>query len=141
MLTRAALLWLLTSDNPVSRTGALIGLNLFPVELPQAPPALAVVYNLISGKPGYTMQGPTRATPYRYQIDAFANTVAALDDLGAAIIADLSGFRGLIPVSPSVDVQGIFADNQSDSAEAALETSGSKTKRRSLDFIVWITEG
>jgi hypothetical protein len=136
-----ALLYLLTNLNPDSATGALIGDALFPVELPQPPPALAVVYNLIHAGRSYNMDGPSGATPYRYQIDAFAPTVAALVGLGAAIIADLSGFRGIVPVSPAVVVQGIFADNESDSAETALETSGSKTKRKSFDFIIWITEG
>lgn len=141
MSVATALLWLLTSENAGSATGALIGLNLFPVELPQKPPSPAVVYNLITVHRRYTMKGADGATPFRVQIDAFADKVGDLNSLGLAILADLSGFKGSIPVSPPVIVQGIFADNESDSAETALETSGSRTKRKTFDFMVWIKEG
>ena len=140
-MLRTVILWLLTSDNAASKTGALVGLNVFPVELPQKPPSPAVVYNQISAHRRYVMRGPDRVTPFRVQIDAFADTVSALDALGASILADLSGFKGTIPISPTVDVQAIFADDESDSAETGLETSGSKTKRKRFDFMVWLKEG
>lgn len=137
----ALLLWLLTNVNGGSATGAIIGLDLFPLELPQGHAGPAVVYNLIHAGRKYNMNGQDGATPYRYQIDAFADVFSDLVALGAAIIADMSGFRGTVQVSPPVVVQGIFADNETDSAETGLETSGARTKRKSFDFIIWIKEG
>ena len=134
-------LYLLTSDNPTGATGAIIGLNAFPFdELPQAPPLPCVTYTVVSAPRGYTHDGPDGCTPFRFQIDGFASTVKGARALRRAILQDLSGFRGDVPVSPPVRIFGAFADNEGDSVETTLERSGNGIKRKRIDFIVWIKE-
>jgi hypothetical protein len=135
-----AILWLLTSVNWESATGALIDLNLFPNDLPRNPPYPCIVYRLVSAPRGYTMQGQDGATPFRFQFDLMAATAAELWALQAAMLADLSGFKGIVPVSPPVRIQGIFADNETDSAEGELEAPGPRVATKSMDFMIWTKE-
>jgi hypothetical protein len=145
-MIESAILYLLTSANPTGRLGALIGLDAFPDELPQNPPYPAVVYQMISGPRGYNMDGRVGTTRFRFQVDCYAETASGAKALRDACLADLSGFpveqghSGLIPISPPVRIHGVFADNENDSAVAALEAAGPRVKVKSLDFIVWTKE-
>lgn len=137
-----ALLYLLTSENPTGRLGALIGLRLYPDELPQPPEYPAAVYGVISGVRGYTMDGPDGATPMRFQFDLYAERASGCTALRAALLADLSGFSGLVSaVSPPVRIHGAFVDNESDSAVPELEAAGPRVKRKRVDFMIWTKEG
>lgn len=139
-----AVLYLLTNARPGGALGALIGDRMFPDELPKGigitpggPDYPAATYTVIDGPRDYTHDGDSGLVPWRVQFDLYAETSSAVNALRSALIADLSGFRGLVPVSPSVQVFGAFADRENDSVERDLEQSGPRIKRKSLDFQIW----
>lgn len=140
-MIESAVLYLLTSARPGGALGALIGLDLFPDELPQDPPYPSGTYTVVSAPRDYNLDGPSGCVPFRVQVDLYAATASGAQALRTAALADLSGFRGSVPVSPPVRVFGAFADNEGDSAVPELETAGPRVKRKRLDFIVWIKEG
>jgi len=133
-----ALLLLLTNG---ARISPLVGLNVFPDELPQKPTYPAIVYQVISAPRGYTMDCQDGATPFRIQVDCYAESAFDARRMREAVRRDLGGYQGEVATSPAVYIHGIFLDNEGDSAEAALERSGSKVKRKRLDLIVWTKEG
>lgn len=139
-MIESGLLYLLTSARPGGATGAIIGDRLFPTELPQRPVYPAVVYLIVGGPRDYHQDGPSGLVPFRVQLDAYAETASGVTALRRAIIADLSGFKGLVPTSPPTRIYGAFADNERDSAEPDLETAGPRVKRKTLDFIIWTKE-
>jgi hypothetical protein len=142
-MIETAITYLLTSDNPDGRTGGLVGLRVYPTELPQRPEFPAVVYHVIPGtRRGYTLDGQDGATPFRFQFDCLAETYSGAMALREALRKDLSGLGPLeVPISPPVLILGAFADNEADSAESSQEAAGPRVKRKSLDFIIWTREG
>ena len=137
----AAILYLLTSARVGGLTGAIVGLRVYPQDLPQKPQLPAVIYMKVSGPRSYNMDGPGGVTPFRYQFDAIAETVSEAQTLRDAIIADLSGFKGELPTSPAITIQGIFIEDDTDSPEPMLkDQAGRKANRKIVDAIFW-TEG
>lgn len=140
-MIETGILYLLTNARPGGATGAILANRLFPDELPQKPVYPAATYTVVSGPRDYHMDGASGLVPFRVQLDLYAETASAVHALRSAVIADLSGFKGTVPVSPPVSIYGAFADNETDSAEEGLEKAGPRLKRKRLDFIVWIQEG
>ena len=144
-MIESALVYLLSNAKPGGALGAIIGDRVFPDELPKGigvvagadPDYPAATYTIVDGQRDYSHDGDTGLTPYRVQVDLYARTSAQVNEMRRALVADLSGFRGLVPVSPSVQVFGAFAETENDSVERDLEQSGPRIKRKSLDFRVW----
>lgn len=139
-MIEAAMVYLLSSDNATGATGALVGTRVFPDEFPQKPEYPAIVYQVISGPRDYTQDGPDNLTEFRVQVDAYATTAAGANALRTAIRNDLSGYAGTVPISPAVRIQGVFVDNERDSAVPELEKAGPRVKRKTLDLMVWTEE-
>lgn len=136
-----AILWLLTDSNTRGATGALVGKRVFPhVNIPQNAELPAVLYSVIGVRRDYTHDGQVKVSRFRVQVSGYAETVSEVRKLKRAILSDLSGYQGNIPVSPTVVVQGCLVDNEADSAKLGLESSARSVKGKTLDFIVWIEE-
>lgn len=72
----------------------LVGTRMWPVRLPQKPTLPALVYQRISGVRIENLRGPASAAEPRYQIDAWAVTVAGAQELGAAVRRRLEAYVG-----------------------------------------------
>jgi hypothetical protein len=60
----------------------------------QGDPLPALVLNVISGAEGLTQQGPDGLHQNRVQVDCYALTAGAVEQLSAAVIGLLHGYRG-----------------------------------------------
>lgn len=114
---------------------AMVGARVHPVRLPQGQKEPSVVYHRISALGDHNMAGPSGLSQVRMQVDCWAassDTAAELSDL---VKARLDGFRGPMPGSPPVEVQGIFFDNEREDFDAGMELY-----RMSRDYVVFFEE-
>jgi hypothetical protein len=140
-MIESALSYLLSSDYAGSASGAIVGVGVFPDELPQPPPARCIRYQIISGPRHYSHDGPSGLVNHRVQIEGYGPSAFEANRVRDAVIATLGGFKGTVPISPPVRIQGAFADNEGDSADRETQPAGPRTFRRRVDFIIWSEEG
>ncbi len=98
-----------------------------------------IIYQKISGMPGYTNDGQDELTKYRIQIDAWAETRTGATALGDAIRARglLSGYRDLQGNVASTKIAACFVEDQRDDDEP-LPGQEARIFRDSTDFILWV---
>ncbi|HSH40542.1 MAG TPA: DUF3168 domain-containing protein [Arenicellales bacterium] len=118
---------------------ALVGPRVWPIVLPDAPEYPAITYQIVTGGSEYSMQGTSRLANPRVQVDLYAETHMDLLQLKGAVMATLSGLRGIVG-SPPVRIHGVFREMEQDFYEQQLERSGPTVWRKSLDFTVWFKE-
>ena len=73
---------------------ALAGIRMYPRKLPQGPTLPAIVYQRIDTRREHDMQGPDGLPRPRVQVTAWAASVAAAEELAAAVRVRLDGYRG-----------------------------------------------
>lgn len=101
-----------------------------------AQPLPAVVLHKISGRPDYTMAGPSGVTSYLVQMDCLAATaadaVAVQQALSAALGQLADPFRGV----------GFVTDERADFAHLDAPDAGRATDlyRQSLDVRLWLIQ-
>lgn len=118
---------------------ALVSTRVYPVILPQAPMLPAITYQIVTNDSEYSMEGPSRLADPRMQIDLYAGTALGVQQLRDAVMAALSGTKGVFG-SPPVRIQGIFRTMELDAYEEQLEASGPRMWRKTLDFNLWFEE-
>jgi uncharacterized protein DUF3168 len=114
-----------------------------PTVLPQGtngPTVPAIVYTMISEITDHHTQGPSGLVMVRMQVDAYAATAGAADDLARAIKSRIDGFAGAWgygSASPQaiVTVQGVFAENARNGYEA-----DTKLFRSGRDYLIHFEE-
>ena len=111
---------------------AVGGERIFPVVLPQGQREPSIVYNRISAIGDHTMQGTSGLARPRFQIDAWAATHNAADELARLIKEALDGYSGLMG---TVTVQGAFFDTARDDYQADINMH-----RVSQDFLIYFNE-
>ncbi|MBB4185826.1 hypothetical protein GGE07_002476 [Sinorhizobium terangae] len=121
---------LLTGD---ARVKLLAGTKVHWVRAPQETVPPYAVLQVISSRDDYHSQGPSGLTDARVQIDAYAGTYLAAKRLSDAILAVLSGYRGIVS---GVRLQGGFVDNRRD-FPASSSGDVMPLFRRSADIIIW----
>lgn len=138
----SGVLWAITSDNPASRLGVMIGLNAFPHGmLPQDPPFPCCLYTVVGVRRTSHLDGPDGCSPFRVQFDLYGRTVQESRRMRRSLLADMAALKNLeVPISPPVLIYGAFPDNEADSVDRVLERAGTRVRPKSLDVIVWIKE-
>ena len=124
---------------------SLIGSRCYPVEAPQAPIYPLVIYQEITNESEYAMDGPAAFARARFQFDCDAKTAIESQALKRAVRDALGGFQGKVAIpglSPAVSVviQGAFLVMGRDETHGALQRSGTRILRKSLDFNIWYEE-
>ena len=135
---RAKLLSVAAIAAAVGGTGA--GARVWVNELPQSPTPKwpAITYQLISGRPEYTLSSTAGVAEVRIQIDCWSGRredVSAYDevrDLAELVRGALSAFKG---TSDGVVIQSCFLVGR-----RVLSDDETGTDRESLDFLVSYTE-
>ena len=117
-----------------SGVSALVGARVYPGARPQGSILPALIFNRISGAPGYTTQGSDGLSESRVQIDAYASSYGATKALARATQGALSGLSG---TRHGVVFQGVFMDSARDGFEGE---SPERIFRVSMDFTVWAVE-
>lgn len=112
----------------------LTGDKVYPGVRPQGSALPAIIFNRISGRPGYVMSGPDGSSESRVQIDAYADSYAATKALARAVRSTLSGLRG---AHHGVTFQGVFLESARDGFEGE---NPERIFRVSMDFTVWAVE-
>lgn len=128
-----ALYPLLTGDSVIA---SLIGLRVYPLELPQAPTYPAVTYQVITDPREYALSGPSNLGEARVQFDCYATRYDAAIALARAVRNRLESFKGVIG-NPPIDVQGAFQIGGGDEFESSTVKAGPRLWRRTLDFTIW----
>jgi hypothetical protein len=96
---------------------AVVGSRVHSVRLPSGVPAgPSIVYNLITESTDRHMTGPSGLVISRFQIDAWATSADAANNLGLLIKERLDGFRGTVE---SVVIQGIFSEDARNDYDSA----------------------
>lgn len=116
----------------LSEWGAIEALqcSVFPVRLPQLPPARAIVYSIISSPHLHTMEGTSTAHT-TLQVDCWATDSSKTSHLIAeAAKSALDGYRGLM--GGLVRVHSSLLVNETDFFEPDVDDY-----RVSLDFRIW----
>jgi hypothetical protein len=135
---RPALRAYLLADNAISQ--AVGGVRIYPTVLPQGIKAPSIVYNVISEITDHVTTGASGLVMVRMQLDAYATTPDAADELARAVKLRIDGFSGPMPYgsnSPpdAVEVQGIFAETARSGYQPEPELY-----RSSRDFLIWFAE-
>lgn len=135
MSIETALRALLLADAGVSPL--VSGERVYPGILPQAVIYPAVTYQIIAGGSHYAMDGPSNLADPRVQLDCYAEAYDEVLELKGAVIKALGGYRGEVS---GVMIYGAFKAMERDEYEDALEKTGSRLWRKTLDFNIWFRE-
>lgn len=117
---------------------SLIGTRLYPTEFPQNGALPAATYQMISGPRDYSQDGPTKLTPFRFQLRIRAKTPAQAIAVRDALVNSnangevMAGFG-----SPPVKINAIFYDNEVAENDPPLQPLGTKLYGMRIDAIVW----
>lgn len=88
------------------------GNRVYPAPLPQGATLPAITYQQVSGQTLYTHDGDSQFRTARFQVDAWADGAAAVNDLAEEIHAILSGNKGDVGTpGDNIHITGIFEDN------------------------------
>lgn len=91
------------------------------------------VLQVISGDADTTNEGPSGLESARVQIDSYGESYASAKDLSTAILAVLSGYRGVVA---GVRIHGGFVDSKRD-LPASDNGEVKHLFRRSADILIW----
>lgn len=124
---------------------ALIAGRCYPVEPPQAPVYPYVTYQEITDEGHYHMEGSSRLSRARFQINCDAESALDAQALKRAVRDALGGFSGPVTISelspPAVvTIQGAFLVMGLDEPQGELQRTGLRTLRKSVDFNIWFEE-
>lgn len=120
---------------------AIVGDNVYPVELPDAPDYPAIVVSKANGFGEYDLQGDVGVEDARVQVDLFsAKGYASLLALRGAVRRHLSGYRNTEASGDTCVIQSCTCINDFDLTEQGTERAGPRLRRRVLEFRVWNTE-
>lgn len=73
---------------------ALVGVRMYPRRLPQGPTLPAIAYQRIDTRREHDMDGPDGLPRARVQLSIWAASVAAAEELAAAVRGRLDGYKG-----------------------------------------------
>lgn len=128
-MIRGALYTLLTGTSAVS---AIVGTRIYPVVLPQKPTLPAITMQRIPGSRVRSTRGPSGLAQSRYQVDCWAATQTAAEELAGVVRAATDGYRGTVS---EVRIGGISVSGDRDFYEP-----DAKYNRVSFDLIIWHEE-
>lgn len=118
-----------------------LGISISPAMSSEQKPLPRVVYSRVSGAPTTHHGGEGGLSYYRIQFDVFALTAASRSEVGEAIRARLSGFRGNVTVNAVDRFFGIIKlEDARDQHTPPIDGSDKPTYRRTLDFTVGTQE-
>lgn len=129
MAIGASLREFLLADSAIA---AVVGTRVYPVMLPQKPVLPAVRYTTISSSRVVSSQRDLALAAPRIQVDVFASTFAAADNLAQLILRRLSAARGRFGSAP---VQGAFFESERTGYEPESELYFV-----SRDYFVWFED-
>lgn len=101
--------------------------------IPQGKTGTAIVLQVISGEPDYTMAGRSGLEASRVQVDGYALTALDAKNACNAALAVLGRHRGMVG---DVHLQGGFISSRRDFQPDAAGGS-ERLFRRSSDIIIW----
>lgn len=104
-----------------SAISALVGLRIYPQELPQKPTLPALTYNQISAVRVRELAGPAGKARRRIQIDCWASTYKGAHALADAVRQTLEPFYGSMA---NTEVGSIMLDNEFDLFEEEAGVTG-----------------
>lgn len=122
-----------------AETNALVGLRVFPDDIPQNSIYPLITYTLTGGRRDYNMQGASGLTNPRIQLDLYANTSAELTALKRAVVNVASGYSGM-PLPSGVCIYGMFLVYERNWTLPSTEREGPRVRRKQLDFETWFKE-
>lgn len=111
---------------------ALVGQRIYWDGEPQGADRPCVVMYVVSGTPGYHMQGPDKIKPVRVQFDSQAVLSTEKWAVAEAVENLLSGYRGTVG---DTYFSGIFLMMSRDKTEPSTESGTFRV--RQLDFEIW----
>lgn|SRR5262245_28932157 len=125
---------MLIADSAVS---ALVGgTRVYPGQLPQGIRDPSVVYNRVTGRVEYRMNGSAELIEDLYQVDSIAIDHDKATNLALAVHGCLSARKGPVVVGPTTyEIRGIFRQNMRDLYDAATQLH-----RMATDFTIWYRE-
>lgn len=129
-----AITFLLLGDAGVT---ALVGNRVHWLRLPQSVGEKPYI-NLqrVTGRRDYRMQGASGLVSSRLQIDAWGETYSSAKHSARAVIAALSGYRGIVN---GTEIQGGFVDTERDLNDADAGDVN-RLYRVSVDIEIWHSE-
>lgn len=123
----------LSADSNITAiVGALPNCRIFPVKMPDKTAMPAITYFRVSGPRVESFQGSSTLAHPLFQIDCWAKTFQAADNLASKVRNSLQGYAG---TTASVRIQGILLENDLDLYEEDTETY-----HRVMDFRIWYDE-
>jgi len=128
------LYWVLTNNIAVA---ALVGIRMYPIELPQNPTLPAITYQVITPSTGIAHDGLTGVGDSRYQFNGIDDNYDVVIDLMNKVRKALGGYKGTAGTAPNtVVIEAILP------VGVGYEAYDPQIKRysRSLDFYVWHLE-
>lgn len=115
---------------------ALVGTRMYPIQLPQNPTLPAIRFFRASGTRPQSTTGPLGQSNPRFQIDSYAISFEAANNLSELIRKRLDGYRG--PAGSEDDfIQGAFFETERDFWEAE-PLPGMYVASR--DYMIWFRE-
>lgn len=122
----------LSADAGVS---AICSSRIYPLTIPQKASYPAAVITVIANEPSDTKTGASTLDAWRVQIDSYAATMLAAQQLDSAIRSAIDRFRGTVTVTGDTDyfVDGIRYENTNDIMEGEKDIF-----RRSTDYQIRI---
>ena len=112
----------------VAAIAAIVSGRIYPVKLPDEPTLPALVYLRTAGVSVESLDGKGAAHP-RFQIDAYAETYAAVKGLAEAVKTALRGYQG---TWGTLKIQAVRFLGDADMYEPETEE-----ERVTMDFEIW----
>ena len=120
-----------------STIAALIGVRLFPNQIPQGQKMPAAVYQQSKGVRQHTMDGPVGMVDSQYSVTCYAESYSQAKSLSEAIRNRLDGYRGTVG---GVEIDAIFLIDEFDVPCSKAGTDILNRFGKNLTFIVWFRE-
>jgi hypothetical protein len=116
----------------VSAVSSLVSTRIYPGLLPESPTYPAVVFRFLSEQTFPAMGADAGVTKRRLQVDCWATTATAAQQLGDAVTTALSRFQGTVSYTGgSTVIDDIYRDGVMD-----LYDGKARVHQRAVDFIV-----
>ena len=93
---------------------AAVGQRVYVQVLPEKPTYPAITLDTVATNRAHSQDGGSGYAEGLFRITCFSPTYSAAQDLAARVRVALVGLRGSMPLSGGVQVEGIFAEDESD---------------------------
>lgn len=130
MSLKAGIYSYLAASTPIA---AVVSTRIWPRLIPQATTYPAISFMVVSAEHVHSMGGSSELAFKRVQVDCWADTESAADDLRELVRNRMDGYAGNMG---SVEVQSCLITNERDTMEAAPGNEEDRKYVASTDFMV-----